>query len=184
MNRRPEALKLTYDDYLALPDDGRRYEILDGELYVSPTPFIRHQLVSQNLFRILDRHILEHRLGQLFNVPVTVVLARTTIPVPDLVFVRSDRRSIITEKEIEGPPDLVVEILSPSSKKRDRGFKARLYSRYRVREYWIVDPTSETLEIFELRGRAYRRKAKYEGTVTARSRCFPKLEIDLAKVWP
>ena len=115
---------------------------------------------------------------------MTVVLARTTIPVPDLVFVRSDRSSIITEKEIEGPPDLVVEILSPSSKKRDRVIKARLYSRYRVREYWIVDPKSETLEIFELRGRAYRRKAKYEGAVTARSRCFPKLEIDLAKVWP
>ena len=65
MRRQAEALKLTYDDYLALPDDGRRYEILDGELYVSPTPFIRHQLVSQNLFRILDRHVLENRLGQL-----------------------------------------------------------------------------------------------------------------------
>jgi len=154
MRRQPEALKLTHDDYLALPDDGRRYEILDGELYVSPTPFIRHQLVSQNLFRILDRHVLENRLGQLFIVPVTVVLARTTIPVPDLVFVRSDRSSIITDREIEGPPDLVVELLSPSSKKRDRVIKARLYSRYRVREYWIVDPKSETLEIFELRGRA------------------------------
>ena|SRR2546421_2561365 len=186
MSRRPEALKLTYDDYLALPlsDDGRRYEILDGELYVSPTPLIRHQLVSQNLFRILDRHVLENRLGLLFNVPVTVVLARTTIPIPDLVFVRNDRSSIITEKEIAGPPDLVVEILSPSSKKQDRVIKARLYARYRVREYWIVDPKSQTLEIFELRGRAYRRTSRYAGAAIARSNSFPKLEIDLAKVWP
>jgi len=100
----PRALKLTYDEYVALPlDDGRRHEILDGELCVTPLPLIRHQAVSRNLQRILDHHVLENKLGELFDAPVDLILARTTITVPDLVFVRGNRKSIITEKAIEGP---------------------------------------------------------------------------------
>ncbi|HSD11333.1 MAG TPA: Uma2 family endonuclease [Candidatus Binatia bacterium] len=180
----PRALKLTYEDYAALPlADGRRYEILDGELYMTPSPLIRHQAVSRNLQRILDHHILENELGELFDAPVDLILARTTITVPDLVFVRGDRKSIITEKAIEGAPDVVVEIVSPSSRKQDLVIKARLYSRYRVREYWIVDPDARTLDVLELRGRAYHRAARFAGAVKARSKMFPGLEIDLGKVW-
>ena len=180
----PRALKLTYDEYVALPlDDGRRHEILDGELCVTPLPLIRHQAVSRNLQRILDHHVLENKLGELFDAPVDLILARTTITVPDLAFVRGNRKSIITEKAIEGPPDLVVEIVAPSSRKQDRVIKARLYSRYRVREYWIVDPDARTLDILELRGRAYHRAARFAGAVKARSKTLPGLEIDLGKVW-
>src|SRR5437870_3000442 len=109
---------LTYEDYVGLPDDGRRYEILDGELQVSPAPAPRHQGVSGNLLVILHVHVWERRLGRVYHAPIDVILARDSIVQPDLVFVAADRESIITERAIEGPPDLAVEILSPWSDRR------------------------------------------------------------------
>jgi Uma2 family endonuclease len=183
-DRVPEGrIRLTYAEYVELPNDGRRYEILDGELAVTPAPVPRHQAVSRNLQRILDRYITEHRLGQLFNAPIDVILSDTTIVQPDLLVLGTDRGHFITERAVEGPPTLMVEILSPSSVRQDRITKAALYARFGVPHYWLLDPSARTLEMHELTGDAYRLIAA--GRDSDRMRCglFPGLEIDLAAVW-
>src|SRR3989441_10260228 len=107
--------KLTYEDYVGLPDDGRRYEILDGELEVSPSPAPRHQAVSLGLASILHRHVRERELGSIYCAPIDVTLADSSVVQPDIVFIAAGRESIISRRGIEGPPDLAVEILLPWS---------------------------------------------------------------------
>lgn len=174
---------LTYADYVGLPDDGRRYEILDGELEVSPAPAPRHQGVSRNLLFILHGHVQERGLGSVYYAPIDVILAPDTIVQPDLVFVAAGRESIVTERAIEGPPDLAVEILSPGSDRRDRVAKAGLYARYGIPHYWIVDPVARTLEVYEVEGAEYRLVATHESAARVRTVVFPGLEIDLGRVW-
>jgi Uma2 family endonuclease len=186
MSRAPGRLppgNLTYEDYVGLPDDGRRYEILGGELEVSPAPSPRHQGVSRNLLLILCGHVQERGLGSVYYAPIDVILAPDTIVQPDLVFVAEDRESIVTERAIEGPPDLAVEILSPWSDRRDRVAKAGLYARYGIRHYWIADPVARTLEVYEVEGAEYRFVARHEGASRVRATLFPDLEIDLGRVW-
>jgi len=175
--------KLTYEDYVGLPDDGRRYEILDGELEVSPAPAPRHQGVSGHLFFILYGHVQERALGRVYHAPIDVILATDSIVQPDLLFVAAGREAIVTERAIEGPPDLAVEILSPWSDRRDRVAKAALYARYGIRHYWIPDPVARTLEVYEVKGTEYRRVAVHEGAARVRTTLFPDLEIDLGRVW-
>jgi len=176
--------KLTYEDYAELPDDGRRYEILDGELEVSPAPVPRHQGVSANLFVILHTHVRERDLGRVYYAPIDVILARTTIVQPDLVYVARSRESIITERAIEGPPDLVIEILSSWSVSRDRGKKAKLYAHFGVRHYWVVDPRARLLDLYDAaEGRRYKLVARHEGPFRLHAALFPDLEIDLGRVW-
>ena len=179
----PGPIKLTYEDYAELPDDGRRYEILDGELEVSPAPSTRHQGVSGNLFGVLHGHVRERGLGRVYTAPIDVILAPTTVVQPDLVFVAAGREAIVTLRAIEGPPDLVVEILSPWSTQRDRVAKAALYARYGVRQYWVVDPDGHILEVYELEGAAYRLVGTHEGAARVRSVLLPDLEIDLGLIW-
>jgi len=179
----PGPIKLTYEDYAALPDDGRRYEVLDGELEVSPAPSTRHQGVSGNLFWVLHGHVRERGLGKVYCAPIDVILAPATVVQPDLVFVAAGREAIVTERAIEGPPDLVVEILSSWSVLRDRVAKAALYARYGVRQYWVVDPEARILEVYQLEGAAYRLVATHEGAARVRTVLLPDLEIDLAGVW-
>jgi|SRR5437773_10129716 len=186
MSRVPGRLppaKLTYADYVGLPDDGRRYEILDGELEVSPAPAPRHQRVLLNLLRIVDRHVEGRELGHVYVAPIDVILAPTTIVQPDFVFVAAARESIVTERAIEGPPDLAVEILSPWSDRRDRVAKAALYARHGIRHYWIADPGARALETYEAEGAEYRLVATHEGAARACTMLFPGLEIDLGRVW-
>lgn len=203
VTRKSAAAKLTYRDYVALPQphDARRYEILDGDVVVTPSPLIRHQDVSQNLFLILRAHVSKHRLGRVYYAPVDVILHRNTVVVPDLVFVTTPRASIVTERAVEGPPDLLVEVLSPSTARRDRGIKARLYARFGVPHYWMVDPRAQTLTMYEARGTTSARGAAgaqrpnrpaltfdpgrtFTGRAKATSSLFPSLVIDLGKVWP
>src|SRR5213593_2993003 len=175
----PGPIKLTYEDYVGLPDDGRRYEILDGELEVSPAPAPRHQGVSRNLLWVLHGHVWERGLGSVYCAPIDVILAPTSVVQPDLIFIAGGRESIVTERAIEGPPDLAVEILSPWSDRRDRVAKAGLYARYGVRHYWIADPVARTLELYEVEGAEYRLVATHEGAARVRTTLFPDLEIDL-----
>ena len=145
-----EENKLTYEDFLTFPDDGRRYEIIDGELYVSPAPKIIHQDISGNLFELLRVFVRRHRLGRVFAAPVDVVLSMHDIVEPDLIFVSKTRADMVTEDNIQGTPDLLVEIISPSSRAHDRVRKFRRYARFGVAEYWIIDPDEKTIEIFTL----------------------------------
>jgi Uma2 family endonuclease len=173
---------LTYEDYVGLPDDGNRYEILDGELYVTPAPVPLHQRVSRNLQRILDRHVVERGLGEILDAPIDLILATTTVAQPDLLFIRAGR-DIVTHRAVEAPPDLVVEILSPSSVRQDRATKATLYARFGIPHYWIVDPAERRFEMHELDGAGYRLSAEGGAADALRSALFPALEIRLADVW-
>jgi Uma2 family endonuclease len=141
---------LTYDDLLQMPDDGKRYEIIDGELYVSPSPIPRHQELSQRLALLIGNHVQEHHLGKLYTAPLDVRLEEHGIVEPDLLFISTERMAIIGGTTINGAPDLLIEVLSPSTRSRDETLKAELYARSGVREYWLADPVAETLVIHVL----------------------------------
>ena len=179
----PGRIKLTYEDYVELPDDGRRYEILDGELEVSPAPAPLHQRVSGNLEFVLHGHVSARRLGRVYHAPIDVILAPTTVVQPDVIFVAAARESIVTRRAVEGPPDLVVEILSPWSVRRDRVAKAALYARFGIGHYWLLDPEERIFEAYEAAGEEYRLVATYGATGTMRTSLFPELGIDLPTLW-
>jgi Uma2 family endonuclease len=174
---------VSYEDYCTLPDDGRRYEVLEGVLYVTPSPSTVHQRVSRRLELILALHVEENGLGEVFDAPVDVVLSPHNVVQPDLVFIRRERSHIITDKNIAGPPDLVVEILSPASVEADRRIKAQLYARYGVDHYWLVDPETETLEEYVREGDIFVHVGTYQGPVKFEPRCFTGFWVDLARVW-
>jgi Uma2 family endonuclease len=175
--------RLTYEDFLALPDDGKRYEILDGELAVTPSPATRHQITSINLESILHTHVKQHRLGTVLHAPMDVILDAHTIVEPDILFVSAGRRAIIQEHAIVGPPDLLIEILSPTTSRRDRGIKATLYARFGVEHYWIVDPVDRTVDVYARAGTAYGTPVRYAHDAILRPTIFPELAIDLSEIW-
>jgi Uma2 family endonuclease len=179
----PTGAGLTYEDLVNLPDDGKRYEILDGDLVVTASPITRHQRVSRNLFSILDRHVRAHDLGEILYAPIDVILDRHTIVVPDLVVVSNGRSAIIQRHGIVGAPNLLVEILSPSTVQRDRDTKAKLYSRFGVDCYWIVDAESEELHVYLREGASYRTPMVHRGRTVVQVMPFPDLALDLGAVW-
>ena len=179
----PGRIRLTYDDYVGLPNDGKRYEILDGELFVTLAPSTRHQQVSIQLGVILFRHVRGARLGRVLQAPVDVIFDGSTVAQPDIVFVAASRDAIVTERAIEGAPDLVIEILSPSTLRQDRTTKAALYARFGVAHYWIVDPGERTIECYEREADSSRLVSKEAGDATIRPGLCPGLEIHLSEVW-
>ena len=176
-------IRLCYDDYVGLPADGRRYEILDGELFVTPAPSSRHQQVSINLGSLLVQHVRAHQLGRILYAPIDVIFEPTTVAQPDSVFIRAERDAIVADRGIEGPPDLVVEILSPFSARQDRITKAALYARFGVLHYWILDPDARTFELYGLAGDAYQLLARESGDAKIHPALFPGLAIDLLEVF-
>ena len=175
-------LKFTYRDYLLLPEGDRR-ELIEGEFYVVPAPNVRHQAISRNLGLRLWELVRSHGLGQVFLAPTDVVLSPESVVQPDILFVSNERRGIITEANVSGAPDLVVEILSPSTAERDRELKLTLYARYGVREYWIVDPDDETVEVMELGSEGAAGVRRYDAG-TVESVLFPRLSIALDDIFP
>lgn len=146
-NARPDV-RLTYEDFLLFPDDGKRHELIDGEHYVTPSPSVRHQRLMGRIYFAIEGHLRAHpALGEVCVAPLDVRFSHWDIVVPDLLFVASDQPHIVTEKNIVGAPALVVEILSPSTKKRDQQIKRRLFERSGVREYWMVDPDRNAIVI-------------------------------------
>ena len=140
--------RLTYDDLARMPDDGMRHEIIDGVHFVTPTPIVRHQRIVGRLFHAMADYLdVYPDIGEAFGVPLDTVFTPWDVVEPDLVFVAADQRSILTEPNIQGAPALVVEVLSPGTKKRDLGVKKDLFDRGGVREYWIVDPKANTVTI-------------------------------------
>ena len=148
METQHSTRKLTYDDYLQFPDDLLRHEIIDGEHYVTPSPMTRHQRISGRLFHLLQAHLENHPGGEVFFAPLDVLLSRFDIVVPDLVYISHERARFLTEKNLQGPPDLAVEILSPATKARDQHLKRDLYERVGVREYWLVDPKRNEVTLY------------------------------------
>jgi Uma2 family endonuclease len=138
----------TYDDYLALPDDGKRYEIIGGELSLTPAPSTRHQKIQIRLGALLLTHVDKYSLGSVFTSPTDLALSLVDIVQPDILYVAQGQSHIIAERNIVGIPNLIIEIVSPSSSKRDREEKLDLYQHYGLLEYWIVDPEIQTVEVF------------------------------------
>jgi Uma2 family endonuclease len=141
------STKLTYDDYLLFPDDGRRHELIDGEHYVTPAPSLRHQEISKRLFLALSDYLRARPLGQLFYAPVDVVPTEVDVVEPDLLYVSNEHTAILGDP-VRGAPDLVIEIVSPGSRRTDEVVKRKLYERVGVREYWVVDPELEIVKVY------------------------------------
>jgi Uma2 family endonuclease len=174
---------LTYDDYAAMPEDGHRYELCEGDLVMTPSPRPRHQSVVGNLHLVMAEHVREHALGEVYLSPVDVILSRITVLQPDLVYVEQGRLGIVTERAIEGAPTLVVEVLSPSSSARDRGVKQALYARYGVPNYWIVEPATRNVQALRLGGASYETVAALDAIAPAVLPPLDGLTLDPATVW-
>ena len=176
-----EVKRWTYEDYLLLEDD-HRYEILDGELLTAPAPDTYHQRWLRKLFLKLEDHVTRHKLGEVFFAPLDVVFAADQVTQPDLVFISKANGSVIQRRGIFGVPDLLVEIVSPSSARNDRYRKKKLYARFGVKEYWLADPANETLEILTLKKGHYELAACAAQKGKVHSLVLSGLEFDLAEI--
>jgi Uma2 family endonuclease len=176
---------MTYEDLLALPDDGMRHELIDGEHFVTPAPSWIHQTVVGNLHRIIANHVRANRRGVIFVAPLDVVFSKHDVVEPDvLFFTPAGFKRHIGKHNAEGPPDLAVEVLSPSTRRRDEILKRRLYERRGVGEYWIVDPELETVKVFRLvDGKYQRAELALENGDAIETPLFPGLELTLALVF-
>ena len=173
--------KLTYEDYVLLPEDGKIHEIIDGEHCMTPAPDTYHQTLSRRIQYQLYEQIEERGLGFVFDAPTDVQLSEIDIVQPDLLVILANRKSMIAPKKIIGPPDLIVEILSESTGSKDRRLKRDLYQKAGVPEYWLVDPESQQVEVYRLRGGLYESAGSYGEEIP-----YPAVEgvrVDLSRVW-
>jgi Uma2 family endonuclease len=179
---------VTYQHYAALPDDGKRYEVHDGELWQMPAPTLHHQIVLANLADALRAHVKQRALGVVLFAPLDVILSdrpdETTILQPDLVYVAHARREALQTRGIEGPPTLAVEILSTSTATIDRTRKRALYARYGVPYLWLVDPEARLIEAHVLRDAQYALAACVSGTEPCDLPPFVSLGLVPASLWP
>jgi Uma2 family endonuclease len=176
--------RLTVDDLDAMPEEheGDRHELIDGELVVSPPPGLRHQTVSSNVVFALELHVRATNAGRVSTAPTGIQLAPDNVLIPDACFVAADRVPATASKYLSEPPDLVVEILSPRTRRRDQGAKRELYARFGVREYWIVDPTARRITILSLAGNRYASlPLSADGAI--QSRVLPGLRLHLEEVF-
>ena len=155
MTTQTAKVKYTYEDYMRTPDD-IRYELLDGELILSPSARTAHQRTSGNIYYSLRTFVEENKLGEVFHAPYDVVLDDFNVVQPDILFVSNEREHIITDLNIQGAPDLVIEILSPSTARRDRTQKRDLYERHGVPEYWLANTDAKSVQVLTLQDGEYR----------------------------
>ena len=172
----------TYADYLLTPDDVR-YELIEGELIMVAVPSIAHQRVSMRLSNWMGPFIKDSALGELFAAPTDVFFSDTNVLEPDLLFVSAARARIIGEANIQGAPDLVIEIASPSTEDRDRGVKQELYALFGVLEYWRADPLIQTVEVLRLENGRFVSMGVYGLGDTLSTPLLPGLEIDLNEIF-
>ncbi len=172
----------TAADLAQLPDDGKRYEVLEGDLAVSPSPNRKHQNVIRHLSAFFIG-VESHGYGLWYPAPFDVVFDTHNVTEPDLLFVRAERLDIITDANVQASPDLVVEVLSPSTRERDMGVKSHLYARFGVPEYWIVDPEVETLAVYHLTSEGYEISGPFRRGETIHSALFPDAPLNVADVF-
>ena len=180
----PEQGQWTYSDWLRLPNDGFRYEIIAGELFVSPSPTIDHQNAASELVAAMRTYARREKLGLVLTAPVGVLLpGQDTIVQPDVLFVSKARLEIVSSDIIDGTPDLVVEVLSPSNWVYDRGRKQKTYEQAGVREYWIVDYRARTVDVLVLEGREFVQRGQYREGDAAPSEALPGFAIAVADIF-
>ena len=181
------GVKLTYDDFVLFPDDGKRHELIDGEHYVTPSPNLKHQRVLLNLAFLVRTWLENHPIGEVFIAPFDVVFSRFDVVEPDLLYLSKARAAdVLTPLHVKGTPELVVEIGSPSTRKRDETIKRRLYDRSGVEEYWIVDPDIDVIRIYRHTGETLIRAVELslEAGDVLTTPLLPGLEMPLARIFP
>ena len=185
MTTRGQRTRHTYEDYLNTPE-GERYELLDGELVVAPSPSMTHQRIVGRLHVVLQGYVTHAGLGELFIAPSDVVLwdgGQRNVVQPDVLFISAAREGIITDANIQGAPDLVIEILSPYTQSRDRGYKRDLYARHGVGEYWLVDPDAKRIEILLLSAGDFESGGNYGPEDTLISPTLHGFRLNLAEIF-
>jgi Uma2 family endonuclease len=181
-----DRVKLTYEDLLALPDDGMRHELIDGEHYVTPAPTPPHQFIIGNLYLLIGNYLRERRLGVVAFAPFDVVFSRYDVVEPDLIYFSTARfKEVVGDKNAQGAPDLAIEILSPSTRRRDEIIKRRLYERTGVPEYWVVDPELETVKVHRLVDGKYQKAAELslEDDAVLTTPLLPDLRLPLKQIF-
>jgi Uma2 family endonuclease len=173
---------LDYDDYAAIPPDGKRYELLEGDVHVTPAPSPGHQWVSKKLQRQLEDYFETRGIGKVFDAPIDVILTRNDVVQPDIVVVTDPAQ--ISARGIEGPPALLVEVLSPGTETYDRATKSRRYAALGVRHFWLVDPRARRLECYRLDGPMWTRLFEGEVGGVFEHPDWPGLAIRLDGLWP
>jgi Uma2 family endonuclease len=177
--------RFTYEDLLHFPDDGRRHEIIDGEHYVTPSPNTSHQTIVLNLASAMRAFLAHRPLGAVFVAPFDVLFSDLDVVEPDLLYISRERQAIVTQVQVKGAPDLVVEVLSSGTRRADEITKRKLYERFDVREYWIVDPELETVKIYRRSGAGFGRSLALtlERDERLTTPLLPGLEIPLHAVF-
>ena len=180
------GVKLTYDDFVHFPDDGKRHELIDGEHYVTPSPNRRHQKIVGELFGLIWSHLKRQPVGDIYVAPFDVVFSELDVVEPDLLFVSRERGEVLTEKNVQGAPDLVVEVGSPATRRRDEKTKLQLYERFGVLEYWVVDPDLDVVKAYRLVEGRYQRAAELTLAThdVLSTPLIPGLELSLADIFP
>ena len=180
------GMKLTYDDFLLFPDDGKRHELIDGEHYVTPSPNTKHQRVSGNLYFVIRAWLEDHPVGQVFYAPFDVVFSRFDVVEPDLLYLSNERvAEVLTAQHVTGAPDIVIEIGSPGTRKRDETIKRQLYERSGVSEYWVLDPKLDAVRVYRREGESFsppREFSREAGDVLTTPH-LPGLEIALSRMF-
>ena len=179
------GVKLTYDDFLLFPDDGKRHELIDGEHYVTPSPSRKHQAIVWNLITMIGPYLESHPVGRAFAAPFDVVFSNFDVVEPDLLFISNARLDVLTTKNVQGAPNLVVEIGSPSTRRRDEIIKRRLYERFGVEEYWVIDPDLDTIAVYRRIGEGYQRTGEFslERNETLTTTLLPGLALPLDRIF-
>ncbi len=185
MASQSRPVKYTVEDYLLFPDDGKRHEVIDGEHYVTPSPNTKHQRIVRNLLYTLHSFATRHRLGEAFAAPYDVILSEVDVVEPDLLFVSAARAAIITEKNVQGQPDLVVEVISEGTRRTDEVVKRKRYEQFGIKEYWIVDPELETVKVYRMTEKGYVRTAELsnEAKDSLTTPLLPNLCLPLAELF-
>jgi Uma2 family endonuclease len=174
------STKILADDFLLIPEDGRRHELIDGNHYLHASPDTKHQRISMRLIVAIGTYLREHPLGQLYFALLDVVLTQYDVVEPDLIYVVNERREIITEKNIQGAPDLIIEIVSDSTRHYDEVIKRALYERVGVGEYWLIDSVRDCVRVFQRNAAGrYECAAELSDGDSLTSALFPTLGISL-----
>ena len=180
------ARKLTYEDLLLFPDDGKRHEIIDGEHYVTASPNLRHQKIVGRLYLLIASWLETNPIGEIFLSPLDVVFTHVDVVEPDLLFVSNERAAtVLTPQNVRGTPELVIEIGSPGTRRRDETIKRRLYERTGVSEYWVVDPELDVIRVYRREGDRFGRaiERSREAGETLATPVIPGLELSLDRVF-
>jgi Uma2 family endonuclease len=178
----PVDTRLTYDDFCLLPEDGKRREIIEGELFVTPSPQTPHQRAVIRLSAHLWQFVDSHKLGEVFAAPFDVVFSDFDVVEPDLLYISKARAGVLTEKNVQGAPDLVVEVLSETTARIDRSIKLKLYGRHDVIEYWVIDPKEPSAEIYRRGPGGLDLVAKLAAADALTSPLFPGFSLPLTRL--